>query len=47
MYFLSDDTDVFVLLLHQYVRQKLSTGVVIVESPVKDRVTIYIRATAN
>ena len=40
-----DDTDVFVLLLHHYVKQKL-TGVVIMESPVKDRVTIDIKATA-
>ena len=43
---ISDDTDVFALLLHYYVEQKL-TGLVIMESPVKDRVTIDIRATAN
>ena len=41
---ISADTDVFVLLLHHYVKQKL-TGVVIMESPVKDRVTIDIKAT--
>ena len=43
---ISDDTDVFVLLLHHYVLQKL-TGEVIMESPVKDRKTIDIRATAK
>ena len=43
---ISADTDVFVLLLHHYVKQKL-TGVVNMESPVKDRVTIDIKATAN
>ena len=43
---ISDDTDVFALLLHFYVKHKL-TGVVIMESPVKDRITIDIRATAN
>ena len=32
---ISDDKDVFVLLLHHYVKQKL-TGIVIMESPVKD-----------
>ena len=32
---ISDDTGVFVLLLHHYVKQKLP-GVVIMESPVKD-----------
>ena len=37
---ISDDTDVFVLLLHHYVKQKL-TGVVIMESP-----TIDIKASA-
>ena len=42
---ISNNTDVFVLLLHQYVKQKL-TGLVIKESPVKDRVTIDIKATA-
>ena len=42
---ISDDTDVFILLLHHYVKQKL-TWVVIMESPVKDRVTIDIKATA-
>ena len=42
---ISDDTDVFVLLLHHYVKQKL-TGVVIMESPIKDRVTIDIKASA-
>ena len=42
---ISDDTDKFVHLLHHYVKQKL-TGVVIMESPVKDRVTIDIKATA-
>ena len=42
---ISDDTDVFVLLLHHYVKQTL-TGVVIMESPAKDRVTIDIKATA-
>ena len=36
----------FVLLLHHYVKQKL-TGVVIIESPVEDRVTIDIKATAT
>ena len=39
--FLSDDTDVFVLLFHHYVRQKLSTGALIGESPVKDRVVSH------
>ena len=43
---ISDDTDMFALLLHCYVEQKL-TGLVIMESPVKDRDTIDIRATAN
>ena len=42
---ISDDTDVFVLLLHHYVKQKL-IGVVIMESHVEDRVTIDIKATA-
>ena len=42
---ISDDTDVFVLLLHHYVKQKL-TGVVIMESPVEERVTIDIKGTA-
>ena len=39
---ISNNTDVFVLLLHHYVKQKL-TGVVIMESPIKDRVTIDIK----
>ena len=43
---ISDDKNVFVLLLHHYVKQKL-TGVVIMESPVKNRVTIDIKATAT
>ena len=42
---ISYDTNVFVLLLHHYVKQKL-TRVVIMESPVKDRVIIDIKATA-
>ena len=42
---ISNDTDVVVLLLHHYVKQKL-TGVVIMESPVKDRVMIDINAIA-
>ena len=44
---ISNDTDVFVLLLHHYVTQKL-TGVVIMESPdlLKIRVIIDIKATA-
>ena len=41
---ISDDTDVLLLLLHHYVKQKL-TGVVIMESPIKDRVTIDIKAS--
>ena len=43
---ISDDTGMFALLLHYYVEQKL-TGLVIMGSPVEDRVTIDIRATAN
>ena len=35
---ISDDTDVFALLLHYYVKEKL-TGLVLMESPVKDRVS--------
>ena len=42
---ISDDADMFVLLLHHYVKQKL-TGVVIMDSPVKNRVTIDIKAKA-
>ena len=42
---ISNNTFVFVLLLHHYVKQKL-TGTVIMESPVKARVTIDIKATA-
>ena len=41
---ISNYTDAFILLLHHYVKQML-TGVVIMESPVKDRVTIDIKAT--
>ena len=43
---ISDDTDVFVLLLHHYVMQKLTVEV-IMESSYKDRKTIDIRATAK
>ena len=42
----SDDTDVFVLLLYFYAKYNL-TGLVIMESPVKDRATIDIRSTLN
>ena len=42
---ITDNTDVFVLLFHHYVKQKL-TWVVIMESPIKDRVKIDIKATA-
>ena len=42
---ISNSTDVIVLLLHHYVKQKI-TGVVIMESLVKDRVAIDIKATA-
>ena len=44
--YISDDSDVFVLLLHHYAKQKL-TGVVIMESPdLLMIVTIDIKATA-
>ena len=42
----SDDTDVFVLLLYFYAKCNL-TGVVIMESPVKDRATIDIKSTVS
>lgn len=42
---ISDDTDVFALLLYHYVRQGL-TQTVIMESPVQDRVSVDIKATA-
>ena len=42
---ISNNTDVFVLLLHHYVKQKI-TGVKIMESLVKDVVTIDIKSTA-
>ena len=40
----SGNTDVFVLLLYFYAKNNL-TGVVIIESPVKDRVTVVIGLT--
>jgi len=43
---LSDDTDVFVLLVYYYVVLKLSLCV-IMESPVKDRVVTDIKQTAE
>ena len=45
VFFISDDTDVVKLLLHHYVKQNLN-GVVIIESPVKERDTNGIKAAA-
>ena len=42
----SDDTDVFVLLLYFYAKYDL-TGFVIMESPVKDRATIDIKSSVS
>ena len=42
----SDDTDVFVLLLYFYSKYDL-TGFVIMESSVKDRATIDIKSTVS
>ena len=41
-----DDTDVFVLLIHFYCREKLNCGVTM-ESPIAGRCVIDIKATAN
>ena len=43
---ISDDTDVFVLLLYHYFKEKL-TGLVVMESPVQGRAIIDIRTTVN
>ena len=43
---LSDDTDVFVLLLYHYLEQNLKLPV-IMESPIKDRKTVDIRETVR
>ena len=43
---ISDDTDVFVILLYYYQKLNLTT-VVIKDSPVQERTTIDIRATVN
>ena len=43
---MSDDTDVFVLLLHYYLKEEL-TGVVVMESPVQERVVVDICETVK
>ena len=43
---ISDDTDVLVLLMYHYFKEKLN-GLVIMESPVQERAIIDIRATVN
>ncbi len=43
---LADDTDVYVLLLYHYLQQRLQTQMVM-ESPIKERTVIDIRATVE